>query len=110
LLVAGLFALAVYGFTGGPVGTVALVNPYNKDDVVAGPWNLNGHPRVKKIRHGMLEQYGVKELRISRDEGLDGEKAIRLEATDVNGEQFWEGTLQEAEAAPFADGADILYR
>jgi len=116
-ILAALAVLGVIGYviTGGPTGTILIVESMNPDSSVWGPWRLGGMPRVNRNRSSDLKKCGIKELKAMWAEGLPDEngkkgRAVRIQATDLNGNQFYDSVLEAGDVQPFVECGDIAYR
>lgn len=116
-ILAALAVLGVIGYvmTGGPSGTLYIVESLNPDNTVWGPWTLSGIPRVNRNTKSDLNKCGIKELRASRAEGIPDEnghkgRAVRIEAIDLNGKLFYDNVLEVGDVQPFVECGDIAYR
>jgi hypothetical protein len=113
VLIIILLGVLIWWFTGGPVGTLQLVDSTDSNKVFAGPWTLRGRPRRVRIRSKTLaDQFGIRSIRLGRAQPLDPEvrRAVSVAAKDTNGADFYSGTMDAGDQMPFVPGADILYR
>lgn len=117
VLLAAFAVLGVIGYviTGGPSGTILIVESMNPDSTVWGPWRLGGMPRVNRNRSSDLKKCGIKELKAMWAEGLPDEngrkgRAVRIQATDLNGNPFYDSVLEAGDVQPFVECGDIAYR
>lgn len=111
VLIAFVIAAFIFLLTGGPKGSLALVDSTNPNIVLAGPWRLRGSPRWVKLSNKTLDQYDIRSIRISRGRPIDPDirQAINVSARDNSGAEFYSGSLDGGDQIPFVPGADIQY-
>lgn len=111
LMVLGLLVLAGWLMSGGPSGTLSLVNDYG--ETVAGPWVLRPSRRYQTLKGQELEELGIKMIKVSKAESNDPNvpHAIKVIVKETDGGEILpEYTMVSSPYPQMAvNGVYILY-
>lgn len=109
-----LFFITAYFWTGGPKGSLAIVDTdtYSKPEDIAGPWRLGRMPRHKRVRNNWLKSHDIKYVIVKKIRSSDPDytRAVHVTAVGRGGQHFFEGDLYPDQPAPFVESGEIVYR
>jgi len=109
-----LLSTTVYFWTGGPKGSLAIVDTgtYGNPEVEAGPWRLGRMPRRIQIRNNWLKSHDIKYISVKKISSSDPDykRAVHVTAVGRSGQHFFEGDLYPDQPVPFVESGEIVYK